>query len=305
MVCFTLQPGMERQYYSFLHKSVSPPQPYLDSALKFLSDIGQEVRTKLRVSVSVIWIMEDEATIAAALIKRLQSSGAVIFAHSVRPEIQNLVTLVPNFHFIDTKGFRYLIDRVQNASFKLSTRDKCVFWRGSTTGLPCAYGIWANCTDTCEGLPRVKAVQASLNTSWLDFKLTSLTQVCVSAVWLHEHHLVSSHEPEESWIRCLGLLEIDGNVDAWGARWRQESDSVIFMVKSNFATYYSNRLQAGIHYIEISGDLSDLTEKTKVITSTADEDVQLLRNLRRNSVAAMKELTYSKAVKEIATTFLL
>ena len=303
LVCFAVQPGQQIHKYVF-GEFTSPPQPYLDAALKYLSDVSQEISIKVREFIFILWVMEDNSTMERALMEQLQKAGFLIFAHSVHSAVQSLVTLVPNFHFIETAGFKQIVSRVRAARSKLTSRDRCVFWRGSTTGLPCAYGIWSNCTDRCAELPRVKAVQASLNSSWLDFRLTSLTQVCASAYWLRDQNLMSSPVPEESWMRCQGLLEMEGNVDAWGAHWRQMSDSVIFMVKPNFVTLHSARLQAGVHYIEISRDLSDLLSKTKIITSVEHQDIQLLRQVKLNAAAAAAKFTYSNAVKETSSRVL-
>ena len=305
MACFVMQQHEQTYFYAILNNLTESSTTYLSSSLEFVSDVIRESRkNRANIFMKLVWVLGDDGSIGEALIKRLQSSGAIILAHSVRPAIQNLVTFVPNFHYIQSRGFKEIVSRVANAS---TVRGKCVFWRGSTTGLPCLYGIWSNCTDSCQNLPRVKLVQASLDTPWLDFGLTQISQICdseVSSNQLREQKLVTLFEKEESWLRCLGLLEIDGNADAWGSRWRQETDSVIFTVKSNFVTYFSRYFQPGIHYVEISRDLSDLVRKTKIILSTADEEIQHLLHLRRNVAAASKQLTYSNIVKEVTATIL-
>ena len=51
--------------------------------------------------------------------------------------------------------------------------------------------------------------------------------------------------------RVKVVLEIDGNIDAWGNRWRMESGSVLFLVKSNFKHFYSDKLVDGVHTTSI------------------------------------------------------
>ena len=55
------------------------------------------------------------------------------------------------------------------------------------------------------------------------------------------------------------------------------------MVSSNYVTYYTEHLQAGFHYVEISSDLSNMVEKTKLVTSTDENDLYYMQSLIHNS----------------------
>jgi hypothetical protein len=79
-----------------------------------------------------------------------------------------------------------------------------------------------------------------------------------------------------------------------------ESESVLFLVKSNFKHYYSDKLVDGVHYIGISGDLHDLVEKTKIITNTDGESLTKLRDITANARALMQEFTYERVVKGVS-----
>ena len=148
----------------------------------------------------------------------------------------------------------------------------------------------------CVKLPRVRAVQSSINVPWLDLEITRRVQSCRG----QKNVRISPRVSEQHWITHKGILEIDGNVDAWGNRWRMESGSVLFLVKSNFKHYYSDKLVDGIHYIGISGDLHDLVEKTKIITNTDGESLTKLRDITANARALMQEFTYERVVKGVS-----
>ncbi len=149
-------------------------------------------------------------------------------------------------------------------------------------------------------MTRVRAVNAAWNAPWLDFRVTRLVQEC--AVSNRNSSLrTAGRAPELEWVRHKGILEVDGNVDAWGNRWRMESGSVVFMVKSKFAHYYSDSLVDGVHYVGISDDLSDLTERTRIVTDESAENVAKLSRIASNAARLMREkYTYDKVVVDVA-----
>jgi hypothetical protein len=94
---------------------------------------------------------------------------------------------------------------------------------------------------------------------------------------------------------------MDGNVDAWGNRWRMESGSVVFIVKSKFAHYYSDELEDGVHYVGIAADLSDLIERTRIVTDETEENLAKLSRIASNAARLMREkYTYDKVVVDVA-----
>ena len=96
------------------------------------------------------------------------------------------------------------------------------------------------------------------------------------------------------------MLEIEGNVDAWGNRWRMESGSVLFVVKSHFKHFYSHKLVDGVHFIGISEDLHDLAAKTKIVTNTDSELLARMREIAANARALLQECTYERVVTNVS-----
>ena len=58
------------------------------------------------------------------------------------------------------------------------------------------------------------------------------------------------------------ILDIDGAASTWDATaWKLNSGSVIFKPKSSWSQWFYDKYKAGVHYIELEEDFSDLREK--------------------------------------------
>ena len=94
----------------------------------------------------------------------------------------------------------------------MARRESAVFWRGSTTGWSCSIDDAAcDSRDGCARLTRQSRQRR--RRPWLILG----SRVCRSATF--EQEFQSSHvgaAPELEWVRHKGILEVDGNVDAWG-----------------------------------------------------------------------------------------
>jgi hypothetical protein len=303
-----------RVVYSLLTRGVDPLNyGYLQRAHTFLTDVVESraercsgmsgvVASCRATKFEVVWALEDDASVPRDVIEALRARGIIVVAHSVPMERKDDgFTYVPNFHFIKYRGFESLIQRALDQGVVMARRESAVFWRGSTTGWSCSIDDAAcDSRDGCARLTRVRAVNAAWNAPWLDFRVTRLVQEC--AVSNRNSSLrTSGRAPELEWVRHKGILEVDGNVDAWGNRWRMESGSVVFMVKSKFAHYYSDALVDGVHYVGISDDLSDLAERTRIVTDESAENVAKLSRIASNAARLMREkYTYDKVVVDVA-----
>ena len=57
----------------------------------------------------------------------------------------------------------------------------------------------------------------------------------------------------------------------------------------------------GVHYVGISDDLSDLTERTRIVTDESAENVAKLSRIASNAARLMREkYTYDKVVVDVA-----
>ena len=311
VACFTFHPeASSPSSYTFVARRRQPlNRSYFKSALRFLRDVASEQRKnrgeRSGVAIRLLWVIDDDASLPRKLQRELKSLNVFILAHSINANCftDESVVLAPNFHFIKRDGFKPLLRNLREREIPFDERKSDVFWRGSTSGMSTKCEVEESTrvdgnerVTACVKLPRVRAVQSSINVPWLDLEITRRVQSCRG----QKNVRISPRVSEQHWITHKGILEIDGNVDAWGNRWRMESGSVLFLVKSNFKHYYSDKLVDGIHYIGISGDLHDLVEKTKIITNTDGESLTKLRDITANARALMQEFTYERVVKGVS-----
>lgn len=72
---------------------------------------------------------------------------------------------------------------------------------------------------------------------------------------------------------------LEGNDVASNLKWVMSSNSIAIMPKPKYETWFmEGRLQAGVHYIEIKDDFSDLEEKIQYYSQHIDEAEAIIRN---------------------------
>ena len=101
-------------------------------------------------------------------------------------------------------------------------------------------------------------------------------------------------------MRYRGILDVDGNVDAWGSRWRFSTNSVVFKVKTDYVNHYSGALVDGVHLIQISEDLTDLKLKTSIIMRNDTNTLTYLANIAKNARKTIAAFTLESASADSA-----
>jgi hypothetical protein len=299
LVCFDVDFENNTTRFSVISSLAPVFSFYLRMAQSFLDDVGAETKFRRKI----IWRIEDNSTIEPTLVVRLKEAGFVVVAHSSK--IYNTTApqyscWVPNYHFIEKKGFTEIISGLKASHVRFEERKPQIHWSGSTTGIPCDERI--PCDNICKDIQRVRLLRKFKAARWLDLALTQVVQWCHgSRQFLHDEELLGDNVEEKKWAQFRGILDIDGNVDAWGLRWRLESGSVVFKVASSYEHFYSNMLVDGTHYISVNSDMSDLLEKTSMIQSQRPEDVQYLKKIAENARLLMTELTYFKLVSSVGS----
>lgn len=75
------------------------------------------------------------------------------------------------------------------------------------------------------------------------------------------------------------ILAIEGNDVATNLKWAMSSNSVVIMAKPKFETWFmEGRLEAGIHYIEVRDDYSNLIEQVNYYLDHEDDVLKIIRN---------------------------
>jgi len=283
----------------------------------------------LRGPMSAIVVLFDDATLPLAVTAQLAAAGTPLLAHAVRKSARAHAILIPDWTFVTNKGFENLIRDLQKRNESLTERKPVVFWRGRTTGYPCSSpnhiavvndttsyslkeakeaqekeGVLASCNamHPCEDLQRVRATRLARKHFWLDLKLSGLCQTCKprDEPRLAEDGLLvhSAHHNELEWNAHRGILEIDGNVNAWGHKWRLASGSAVFKVDSEWTNAYLEHEVAGVHYLPVHANLSNLAAVTRIVTD--DTQVPLLERIARNALEFANDFTYEAEVARVA-----
>ena len=234
---------------------------------------------------------KDSGAILCETALALHASGFPYLSHANRKyddtncSQMNPVIFQPDYYFIRWEGFKDLIAKLEQMNIPFYRKAKQIIWRGSTTGK----GV-----EQCEELPRVKIIKAAQNISWLDFGISRNMPICRGKQPLR------NSVPETDWIKYRGILDIDGNVNAWGLFWRLFSGSVIFKVESPYTNAYISKMRPWIHFIPVSLNFSELANITRIVMSDASGDVQLLQNITSNARALAEQFTYHSEVARVA-----
>ena len=83
----------------------------------------------------------------------------------------------------------------------------------------------------------------------------------------------------EEQLQYKFLLCIEGNDVATNLKWAMSSNSLVIMSKPKYETWFmEGRLQAGIHYVEVKEDYSDLIEKMDYYLEHEQEALDIVAN---------------------------
>ena len=303
LVCFAYDGTNGSLFYKHLTKFHPVYGHYLTMAHKFLTDVFVRSNIFRASKGEVVWIISDDCTINHDVIKVLRDLRIPFLAHSIEKKSRSVSILVPNFHFIEKDGYKQMQHRMRKVlSLTTTKRQPLVFWRGSDTGIPCGvpslFGV--NCSKKCEKVHRVELVRLSSEIPWINAKLSNLVQWCRGKE-SEIRNLLGKKIPEIQWMKYRGIIEIDGNVDAWGNRWRMVSGSVIFRVESPYISSFTEHQIPHEHYIPIAANFSNLRSSTKIITSTVPTDIQRLNNVAKNAFDYGAKYTYSYEVNKVAS----
>ena len=139
----------------------------------------------------------------------------------------------------------------------------------------------------------------------MNVSLVKVVQFCDTfdgRQFLKHAGLMSRPLDASQWHLHRGILELDGNANAWGNRWRMASGSVVFRVESTYVNAYSRCQKPWKHYIPIHSNLSNLEEVTSVVRSSNATVLQDLENIAARSRALAKTFTYERELRRVAVT---
>ena len=229
---------------------------YCSNFRAFLSDVAIHLSKGVsRVGVVVCGDLYDLPPRAMHFFGRI---GAVPLVHALRVQDGRCpkdVIPIPDPHFIQTRGFEKQIAEL-NQLVPFESKIKNVFWRGSTTGFH---------EGGCGSLERVMLAKAVRESKIYDVALTNLVQLCDNVDDREKlRDLLTSQVPERQWVERLGVLDIDGNVGAWGLFWRLGSGSVVFRVigENIYCSMLSEHLTPWVHFVPVYVDFTSANVST-------------------------------------------
>ena len=83
----------------------------------------------------------------------------------------------------------------------------------------------------------------------------------------------------EEQLQYKFLLCIEGNDVATNLKWAMSSNSLVIMSKPKYETWFmEGKLEAGVHYVEVKDDYSDLPEKMDYYLANEQEALAIIEN---------------------------
>jgi hypothetical protein len=83
-------------------------------------------------------------------------------------------------------------------------------------------------------------------------------------------------------LRYKFIVSVEGNDVATNLKWIMSSNSLCFMRKPRYETWFmEGRLQAGVHYVQLKDDFSDLEEKIDFYCRFPEAALAIIENAKR------------------------
>ncbi len=204
------------------------------------------------------------------------------------------VVVIPDPHYIRESGFQTKIATVRRRA-RFHRKVNSIVWRGSTTG----FG------QRCENLLRVRFAQAASSIQHMDVKFVSAVQQCgdkESKKMLSTKGLMGERLQEHVWARHFGIIDITGNVHAYGLFWRLASGSVVLMVEDpeyRHCHMLSPFLKSWVHYVPLApNNFSTMGE----ITHQLMQNTTKARQMQEAAYKLTQTLTLNREAKRVANT---
>jgi hypothetical protein len=72
-------------------------------------------------------------------------------------------------------------------------------------------------------------------------------------IWIEmsRQNLLGEPQSEIHWLGFRGVLDVDGNTNAWGLLWRLGSGSTVFHIKSEYCNLHNSGIRPWMHYVPL------------------------------------------------------
>jgi hypothetical protein len=202
--------------------------------------------------------------------------------------------VVPDPHFVGTRGYSRLRRTLSSARIPWDERQPRAMFRGSSTGGSLRAG--QNSSDN----PRVRLCLRSLESPGeLDARITRVVNADAErAAELTALGVTARFMTPAEQTAFKYLVSIDGWAGEWdGLYWKLFSGSVVLLVESAWAQWYTDRLEPFVHYVPVSADLSNLIEQ---IRWCREHDAECRAIAERARSFLDQHVTFEQAVRYTA-----
>lgn len=177
------------------------------------------------------------------------------------------VFLIPDSHFIASRGYAALRDSYRSRDVPWSDRSPVAFWRGSLTG------IRKPPEKSWRSLQRIQLCRMSLDhPAKIDAGISGIGRALPlsEACEITAAGLMREPVPPDQFLRYRYQIDVDGNSNAWqGLFMKLLSGSVVLKAASpyGFRQWYYDRLHPWVNYVPVAADLSDLLPAIATVRS--------------------------------------
>jgi hypothetical protein len=202
--------------------------------------------------------------------------------------------VVPDPHFVGTRGYSRLRRTLSSARIPWDERQPRAMFRGSSTGGSLRAG------QRSSDNPRVRLCLRSLESpSELDARITRVVNADEGrAAELTAMGVTSRFMTPAEQAAFKYLVSIDGWAGEWdGLYWKLFSGSVVLLVESAWAQWYTHRLEPFVHYVPVSADLSNLIDQ---IRWCRDHDAECRAIAERARSFLEQHVSFEQAVRYTA-----
>lgn len=202
----------------------------------------------------------------------LKDFKAPIFVFALNKNYINNKILIPDALTLADRNWPTLYYYMEylNKNIKWNDKTSKAIWRGSSTGnvkvndapdSPSTFGLRS---DNYFKFPRVKLIEFSRqHPDLIDAKFVSIVQADEQAKKIMtENYGIAEYMSKIDQLKYKIQFTIDGNTATYpGLLWRLRSNCVNLKVESDDYQWFNKFFKAGVDYVPVKRDLSDLKEK--------------------------------------------
>jgi len=222
----------------------------------------------------------------------LKDFKAPIFVFALNKTYINNKILIPDALTLAERNWPSLYYYINylNKNIKWDDKISKAIWRGSSTGnvkiddSPNSNSTFDLRINNYFKFPRVKLVEFSnLHPDLIDAKFVSIVQADdKTKKIMTEKYGIAEYMSKIDQLKYKIQFTIDGNTATYpGLLWRLRSNSVNLKVESDDYQWFNKFFKAGVDYVPVKRDLSDLKEKLEWAISHDKEALKLSKHANK------------------------